>query len=57
MIQMMMQQPNKLPPTQPNITGNTEVFLVLGGVVATSALSAVTMCVLAGALSSVGVAE
>ena len=57
MIQMMMQQPNKLPPTQPNITGNTEVFLVLGGVVATSALSAVTMCVLAGALSSVGVTE
>ena len=51
---MTMQLENKLPPTQPNITGNTEALLVLGGMVATSA---VTMCVLTGTLSSAGVAE
>ena len=32
---MMIQAPNKLPPTTPNITGNTDVLLLLGGLVST----------------------
>ena len=37
----MIQITNKLPPTQPNITGNTDELLVLGGLVSTIVITLV----------------
>jgi len=38
---MMIQIPNKLPPTTPNITGNTDELLVIGGMVLAVAIALV----------------